>query len=855
MLALTVAIVAAPPSCAQASWPADAAWIPYTRFGDIINDLSSAQGDNSWTSNPGGADDIVSGPAGTLPSVYYYYDGAYLFMRQRINGDPRVTIDLGSANGPYVPIMWNMLIDIDGDGYKEFTLVLNGDSGKNQDPIDDLEVFYNNSPTQIVNPATDRVWRQDSNVRGSVPRTAVTDFGYSRVTDPTASGGNWFIDWQVPMTAFYVGGVPLITGTTPIALGFTSSTSNTNPLQKDLAYEGTLRNPDPNDPYPYGDPITLGSGPSQAPQFVSLTATGCGPTTVSATVIDTLRVVGGVVQTTVASVAFYYQPDANGDGTPDVGSTPVLIGTATSPIAGSLSVFQVPWNTPGTPPLFNGYYDIFAVATDIEVPAHVTTSWNIVFELKCGVPTGHSVSGYVYNDADHSSTRTTGEAGTGVTPLYVKIVRGTETTARAAAAVDPTTGAYSLNNIIDGTYRLVLDNNNTLSDITPYLPPGWVGTENPTQVITGVVMNGANVVDQNFGLYRGSRISGSVFQDDGTGTGGVANDGVRNGTEAGLGEVTVTLTSDDLSTTYGTTQTDATGTYTLWVPFSVGSSVLRVTEANLSGYISTGGSVGNTSGTYTRATDTTRFTNSPGMAYSGVDFGDVPANTFVPDGQQTAPPATAVYFAHVFTSGSAGSVTFSATQVDTPDVPGWNPLIYHDTNGNGLLDAGEPLLTAPLAMAAGDEVRIIVKDFVPANAPIGAYELITVVASFQYTNATPALAGSHTVTDLITVVDRQALTLVKSVDKEVALPGETITYTLTYRNDHDLSVSDVVIIDTTPGYTTFVSASYSTPLPIGLTACTVAAPAVGGTGTVSWTFTGTLAPGQSGSVSYQVKVD
>ena len=48
---------------------------------------------------------------------------------------------------------------------------------------------------------------------------------------------------------------------------------------------------------------------------------------------------------------------------------------------------------------------------------------------------------------------------------------------------------------------LVLDNNNTPAHPLPAAGLGKTGT---TQVITGVVMNGANVVDQT-GLYRGSR--------------------------------------------------------------------------------------------------------------------------------------------------------------------------------------------------------------------------------------------------------------------------------------------------------------------------------------------------------------
>jgi hypothetical protein len=40
-----------------------------------------------------------------------------------------------------------------------------------------------------------------------------------------------------------------------------------------------------------------------------------------------------------------------------------------------------------------------------------------------------------------------------------------------------------------------------------------------------------------------------------------------------------------------------------------------------------------------------------------------------------------------------------------------------------------------------------------------------------------------------------------------------------------------------------------------LTDCTISAPSVGQSGAVIWTFTGTLAPGKSGTVTYQVTIE
>jgi uncharacterized repeat protein (TIGR01451 family) len=96
--------------------------------------------------------------------------------------------------------------------------------------------------------------------------------------------------------------------------------------------------------------------------------------------------------------------------------------------------------------------------------------------------------------------------------------------------------------------------------------------------------------------------------------------------------------------------------------------------------------------------------------------------------------------------------------------------------------------------------------------------------------------------------------LEKAVDKATALPGANLTYTLTYTNDSSGAISNLVINDSTPAYTTFVSAACGSPLPASLTACSFTAPSVGQSGNLQWTFTGTLNPSQSGTVSFVVKI-
>jgi large repetitive protein len=469
---------------------------------------------------------------------------------------------------------------------------------------------------------------------------------------------------------------------------------------------------------------------------------------------------------------------------------------------------------------------------------------------------GVDVSGFVYSDVNINNVKDSGEAGTGQT-LFAKLVSGG--TAQQVVPVNPTTGAYAFAPVVPGTYSIVIDNNNTNSDITPSIPSGWVGTEQPTQ-LKAITVGSTAFINQNFGLNNGTKLTGRVFQDNGIAS-GIANDGIPNGGEIGIAGVTVRLTNCG-ATTYASATTDGTGSYTLVVPSSVTTgATLCVTQTKPSGYIETGGSAGTTtsaSGTYSRATSTTTFSYTPGVSHTGINFGNVPVNTFSTDGLQTILPGATVNYPHTFVAGSGGSVTFTSSAAALPvGVAGWSEVLYRDTNCNGQLDAGEPALTGAINLNAGDQVCVIVKEFVPAGLPIGAQNLVTVTAAFTYTNATPALNALLTRTDTTIVGNASSagLKLVKSVNLTSALPGATLIYTITYRNDSSGPLSTLTVSDTTPAFTSFVSAACGTT-PANLTACTVSTnPIVGGTGGIAWTFTGTLAPGSQGSVTFSVLVN
>ena len=472
---------------------------------------------------------------------------------------------------------------------------------------------------------------------------------------------------------------------------------------------------------------------------------------------------------------------------------------------------------------------------------------------------GFPVSGFVYNDANANKTMDGLEAGAGGS-LFVKLVPRSGAScvgpATASAAVNPGSGAYAFAGVTAGDHCLISDDNATLADITPTLPAGWIGTEAGSGR-RDISLFAPGIALQNFGLFNGSGLTGRVFRDTGVG-GGTANDALQNGAEPGIANVVVRATDNAGTLTLATATTDSAGDYSLWIPASAGNNPLRIVETNPGGFVSTGGAAGTTAGSYLRSTDTTTFNNVVGTRYSGVNFADVPDNAFPTDGLQSALAGATLWYPHSFTAGSGGSVAFASAAVANPALAGWSEVLYRDSNCNGVLDGSEGAgaIGAAIVVNAGETVCLLLKEFVPGGAPGGAQNLVTVTASFTYSNASPALASSQAHTDTTTVgaAGSAGLSLQKSVDKSTALPGEVLTYTIVYANTSNAALSNIVINDTTPAFTNFLAAACG-PNPPNIVACGVSSqPAPNATGAIGWTLTGTLAPGAASSVTFSVRV-
>jgi uncharacterized repeat protein (TIGR01451 family) len=465
------------------------------------------------------------------------------------------------------------------------------------------------------------------------------------------------------------------------------------------------------------------------------------------------------------------------------------------------------------------------------------------------VGVGTSITGKVYVDANHNRTLDSAEDWTSGVSVFVNLVKAGVLSQSVAVAAGA--GTFTFSNVGSGAYSIVVTN--TATSVTPTAPAGFAFVI-PTQGTLQINVVSDSFTNQNFGLFHGSLVSGVVFKDNGAG-GGTANNGVPDGAEAGLAGVTVRAT-DGAATTFDTAQTASDGTYTLFI--TPGATTVAVIKTPPAGYIATGAQVGNTpSGVYSRVTDTVSFTKAVEGFYTGVNFGVVALNTFQADQSQQSLPGSILLYGHIFVPGTTGQVTFTFSSTTNPANVPFSTVLYQDSNCNGSIDSGEPVIIGALSTTAAANLCVILKVTIPPGTPFNSSDNSIITANFGYTNASPALTATYSVRDLTTVgtPTNAGLRLEKTVDKATALPATNLTYTLTFTNDSSAPLSTLKINDSTPAYTTFVSAACGSPLPSSLTGCSVTAPSAGQAGSIQWVFAGTLSPSQTGTVTFVVKIE
>ncbi len=243
---------------------------------------------------------------------------------------------------------------------------------------------------------------------------------------------------------------------------------------------------------------------------------------------------------------------------------------------------------------------------------------------------------------------------------------------------------------------------------------------------------------------------------------------------------------------------------------------------------------------------------------------------------QVAPGGTVVY-KHTLTNNgnivegaTAGSLPFTLTNDQAAS--GWTTSLYVDLNNDGVADANELVTGSDLAaktgsIARGASVNLLIKVQAPVNATAGTPS--AVVLTIQ-----PTTAGGQSVADLVntdlTTVTSGQVRLVKeqslancstgvagtyTQNTVSAKPGECVKYRITATNEGNADVTNVVISDATPAYTTLKVIASASPVATNATLSTsTAALADGSTGTIAAEKT-PLVPNTSAVLEFVIKVN
>ena len=137
------------------------------------------------------------------------------------------------------------------------------------------------------------------------------------------------------------------------------------------------------------------------------------------------------------------------------------------------------------------------------------------------------------------------------------------------------------------------------------------------------------------------------------------------------------------------------------------------------------------------------------------------------------------------------------------DLPNGTPSTapYLDVNGNALLDAGDPLIAAPVAVAMGDMIKLLLSTDVPAVASLrGTSDTLQLVATSRFD-----VGSADSVTNVLEIRGAGVVVaLDKSVDRLDATVGDILTYTVRFTATGGGTATNFRLVDLIPTGTTYV---------------------------------------------------
>lgn len=459
------------------------------------------------------------------------------------------------------------------------------------------------------------------------------------------------------------------------------------------------------------------------------------------------------------------------------------------------------------------------------------------------------ISGQIYHDDDPANgSIDTGEHWQDGVPLWVHVTQASALI--ASQKIHPGSGDFSFSGLPLGTYNFVIAAHAGATEAS--FPEGWEAVAPATGTYLRELIS-ASVDMIYFGLQRVNiLISGRVFDDNGFG-GGIANDGILNGSEVLRVGAVVELRQSGNDTVITSVHTDSDGNYNIHIPPNWLSQSLDLRLAEEAGQIIIGISPGNSGGDFDSSNDHLSFT--PMLTnISALDIAFVSVSRFLPNIELVTGPGQSSLIPHTFITGTAGTLDISYSSAAGSLPVGWNALLFEDNDCDGALSETESTIHSTVNLAAEVQYCVILKTFVAPNAKEGQQALWTIIANFDLNDNISEILEVH---DLITTTERYQgiLQLIKEVDKSTALPGETLLYTIHYKNIGTEPLSNLIIYDRTPAFTLFMSSDCASELGLGLSACSENLPAIGTAGNLSWSFINSLSSGATGQLNFQVEIE
>ncbi len=210
-----------------------------------------------------------------------------------------------------------------------------------------------------------------------------------------------------------------------------------------------------------------------------------------------------------------------------------------------------------------------------------------------------------------------------------------------------------------------------------------------------------------------------------------------------------------------------------------------------------------------------------------VTVAQIYAATIGVDVDATAAPGQIVYLPYTLTNTGNGTDTYDISAANgitgTDTLDSSSIVVYHDLDGNGVADAGEPTVGAAGLVVDGinnNVANLVVAVQVPANATDGQTLGVTLTAQAREGGATGVLnsvidtttsptggrdGANGTNESLITVTGDAVLVVTKTAEPGTAT--DSLKYTVTVRNNGNGPASNVVIFDGIPVNTVLDSTS------------------------------------------------